>query len=371
MCQVEEHETKRRVTFSDTGNYTPVTETRSRNKIAEKWKGRLEQRREKGSLSNTVEDTLPQVKMQYIIGVDDEKLRQGIMDGTIPSTIADSGATSGVGTKDDPSHRTGEPPDKRFILPSGEVIQATEKAEYPLNVRAPANDIHITPGVSQHSLLSTGKYADANYITVFDKDTVNVYDANDTIITVTRDAILRGWRDTDNKLWRIPLVDMVQNLNTDTIIFNRPPTEFLPNRLPTEEAIYNVYELKTTPELVRYHHAAAGFPTKPQWIAAIKNKQYALWPGLSVEAVRRHFPESDETHKGHGRKTPSGLRSTKPKEQHETLDNDYAFQFNTPDDVPLRPIKRRKQYSAGYWTWRTKRHRRSGPINQDGFQRGQ
>ena len=67
---------------------------------------------------------------------------------------------------------------------------------------------------------------------------------------------------------------------------------------------------------------------------AIKNKQYASWSGLSVEAVRQHFPESDETHKGHGRKTPSGLRSTKPKEQHETLDNDDAFQFNTPDDVP-------------------------------------
>jgi hypothetical protein len=194
--------------------------------------------------------------------------------------------TSGVGTKDDPSHCTGEPSDKRFILPSGEVIQATEKAEYPFNVRAPANKLHITPGVSQHSLLSTGKYADANYIRVFDKDSVNVYDANDTIITVTRDAILRGWRDTDNKLWRIPLVDMVQNLNTDTIIVNRPPTEFLPNRLPTEEAIYNVYELKTTPELFRYYHVAAGFPTKPQWIAAIKNKQYASWPGLSVEAVR-------------------------------------------------------------------------------------
>jgi hypothetical protein len=57
---------------------------------------------------------------------------------------------------------------------------------------------------------------------------------------------------------------MVQNLNTDTIIVNRPPTEFLPNRLPTEDAIYNVYKLRMTPKLVRYHHAAAGFPTKPQ-----------------------------------------------------------------------------------------------------------
>jgi hypothetical protein len=123
------------------------------------------------------------------------------MGGSIPSTIADSGATSGVGAKGDPSQRTGEPSDKRFILPSGEVVQATEIAEYSFNVRAPANELHITPGVSQHSLHSTGKYADANYITVFDEDTVNVYDANDTIITVTNNAILREWRDRDNKLW--------------------------------------------------------------------------------------------------------------------------------------------------------------------------
>ncbi len=125
-------------------------------------------------LANTVDSMIPQSKRQYIIGVDDEELCQGIMDRTIPSTIADSGATSGVRTKDDPSHRIGQPSNKQFILPSGQLIQATEKAEYPFNVRAPANKLHITPGVSQHLLLSTGKYANANYITVFYKDTINV-----------------------------------------------------------------------------------------------------------------------------------------------------------------------------------------------------
>jgi hypothetical protein len=153
------------------------------------------------------------------------------------------------------------------------MIQATEKEEYPFNGRAPANELHITPGIRQHLLLSTGKYVDANYITFFNKDTVNVYNANNTIVTVTKDAILQGWWDTDNKLWQIPLVDVVQNQNTDTIIVNRPPSEFLPNCASPKEAIHNVYELKTTPELVRYHHAATGFPTKPQWIVAIKNKQ--------------------------------------------------------------------------------------------------
>ncbi len=43
--------------------------------------------------------------------------------------------------------------------------------------------------------------------------------------------------------------------------------------VPDRIAIHNVYKLKTQPELVRYYHAAAGFPTKPSWLKAIKNKQ--------------------------------------------------------------------------------------------------
>jgi len=86
-----------------------------------------------------VETTIPhQAERKYILGVDDEELRRGIMDGTIPSTIVDSGATSGVGTEDDPSHRTGELSNKRFTLPSSVTMQATEIAEYPFEVRAPA-----------------------------------------------------------------------------------------------------------------------------------------------------------------------------------------------------------------------------------------
>jgi hypothetical protein len=72
---------------------------------------------------------------------------------------------------------------------------------------------------------------------------------------------------------------------------------------------------------VRYLHAAAGFPTKPKWIAAIKNKQYASWPGLTVKAVVKHFPKSDKTTKGHGRKVRSGLRSTQPKPTKDNNDD--------------------------------------------------
>ncbi len=171
-------------------------------------------------------------------------MKEGIANGIIPSTVADSAATSGVGTIDDPCRRTGQPSHKQFILPDGTVIPATEIAEYPFEVRKLARVLLVTPGVSQNSLLSTVKFADANYITIFDKDEVNIYDANDTTITVAKGAILRGWRDDRTNLWRIPLVRMVRNLNTDTALLNRPPSEFLLNRPSPTEAIHSVYELK-------------------------------------------------------------------------------------------------------------------------------
>ncbi len=89
---------------------------------------------------------------------------------------------------------------------------------------------------------------------------------------------------------------------------------YLPDRPSPSEAVYNVYKLKTQPELVQYYHASVEFPTKPTWLATIKNKHFTLWPGLTLDAARKHFPDSEETQKGHGQKTPGGLCSTKTKQ---------------------------------------------------------
>jgi hypothetical protein len=177
----------------------------------------------------------------------------------------------------------------------------------PYNVQPPAKDIHITPGINENSLISTSKMADAGYITVFDKDTVKMYDAYNTQVIVTQDAVINGWCENKTGMWRVALVSFVQNLNTDTILLKQPPTEFLPCRPAPTKAIHNVYKLKTQPELVRYHHATAGYPTQPTWLKAIMNKQFSSWPGLTAEAVQKHYLESEETHKGHGRNMQSGL----------------------------------------------------------------
>jgi hypothetical protein len=141
-------------------------------------------------------------------------------------------------------------------------MQATEITDYPFKVQEPAQELHITHNITKNSLLSIGKFAATNYITIFDKEEVNIYDSHETIIAVTRGAILPGWWDAATKLWHIPLVAVVRNNNTDTVIVNQLPTEFLPNCPSPTDAFHNVYELKTQPELVCYYHAAAGFPTK-------------------------------------------------------------------------------------------------------------
>ena len=68
------------------------------------------------------------------------------------------------------------------------------------------------------------------------------------------------------------------------------------------QEVNNVYNIPSTKESVRYLHAAAGFPVQETWIDAIKAGNYTTWLGITVKTVNRHFPESEETQKGHMKK---------------------------------------------------------------------
>ena len=164
----------------------------------------------------------------------------------------------------------------------------------------------------QNNLLSTNQFAKARYITIFDKEEVNIYNATNTEIRKTRGSVLRGWRLPGEGLWRIPLNDNAtaeSNLNTKTVKTKELPSNLLKIQPPPPlQSIKNVYKFKIKPELVRYYHAAARLPTKPSWIAAINNNHYASWPGLDATTVEKYFPESDKMRKVHGRKNKSRLQ---------------------------------------------------------------
>jgi hypothetical protein len=46
-------------------------------------------------------------------------------------------------------------------------------------------------------------------------------------------------------------------------------------------AALNAHDLPSVLALVHYLHAAAGFPVKSTWLAAIKAGNFASWPGLT------------------------------------------------------------------------------------------
>jgi hypothetical protein len=61
----------------------------------------------------------------------------------------------------------------------------------------------------------------------------------------------------------------------------------------------------------KYFHAALGFPTKETLLAATRAGFLTSWPGMTVTAINKHFPESIETQKGHMKHQRQGIRSTK------------------------------------------------------------
>ena len=116
----------------------------------------------------------------------------------------------------------------------------------------------------------------------------------------------------DRTIWRIPLKPNWNNLNTETALLSQETSKILTSKA---EFIHNVYELPNTEQVIAWYHAAAGYPTKATWIKAIEAGNYATWPLLTTKAVKKYFPEADETSKGHMRRVKSGVRSTKAQVQ--------------------------------------------------------
>jgi hypothetical protein len=77
----------------------------------------------------------------------------------------------------------------------------------------------------------------------------------------------------------------------------------------------------------------------------ILNKHFTSWPRLILDAARKHFPNSEEMHKDHSRKTPSGLRFTKTKEGPLFDDCDDALGDEQEAQLPLCLVKKEKTIS--------------------------
>ena len=148
--------------------------------------------------------------------------------------------------------------------------------------------------MTQEALICVGMLADNNYTTVFlpNNRGVAIYKANGIEIKSHKPAVLQGWRDKRG-LWMVlmkeevsPSIDVAQVTNS-------------------------VYELPSTKEVVRFLHAALGFPTKATLLTAARNGNLLTFSGLTSENISKHFPESDETQIGHMKQEKQRVRSTK------------------------------------------------------------
>ena len=112
----------------------------------------------------------------YMLDYIDNDIRCGIMNGTIPSTVADSGATSQRQNRRRSMH-THWHSIEQGLHPTRwtSVICIRNGTKYPFKLRAPgATDMHILPDITRNSLIRTVKLANADYITIFDKEQINI-----------------------------------------------------------------------------------------------------------------------------------------------------------------------------------------------------
>ena len=91
----------------------------------------------------------------------------------------------------------------------------------------------------------------------------------------------------------------------------------------------SAYDLPSLEALVRYFHAAAGFPVSTTWLNAIKVVNYRTRPGLTLANVTAYCPAADETIKGHIVQSIQGVRSTKPKIPRRKIPE------TSPEEAPL------------------------------------
>ena len=122
-------------------------------------------------------------------------LKSGVLDGTIPFAVSDTGATSSAGLSSDPASfcATVQRSTNIFRLPNGSAAPDSEVRLLRQPLREPARTIGMVPSLRGASLLSTSKLANSGYVTVYDGDEVNVYDGRTATIMVSKAAVLQGW----------------------------------------------------------------------------------------------------------------------------------------------------------------------------------
>ena len=133
------------------------------------------------------------------------QLKKGVLDVSIPSAAYEIACTSHSGLEGNPFIPTDQPYKNIFTVATGHKTPGSRVANLHHPVREPPRTVDIVPGLADQSLLSGGKFAKAGYVSICDDAEVNIYDGRTVRITVSEEAVLKGWRCPRTRMWRIPL----------------------------------------------------------------------------------------------------------------------------------------------------------------------
>ena len=199
-------------------------------------------------------------------------------------------------------HDTGLPSKKVFMLPDKSKIPATKIMRLKHNLQAGAGKMNIVPNLHS-TLISVPKMAKHGYIAVFNKREAKIYDGTTTMITISGEPSIIAPRCKDTGLWKM-------SLDLDYKILGRKSTHQF---IASLDVANTIFDLPNSWQSLMYFHAAAGFPTKETFTDAVQAGNCATWPGLTTTLISKHFPDSNETQKGHMKGQMKRVRSTKVK----------------------------------------------------------
>ena len=104
----------------------------------------------------------------------EQKVKQGVLEGSMLSSAWDTPCISHIGMLGDPFIHTKQRSTNIFALANGHPTLATNIAKLEHRVQEPVRTVNMVPVLANQSLLSGGKFAEAGYVSVCDGDEVNI-----------------------------------------------------------------------------------------------------------------------------------------------------------------------------------------------------
>jgi hypothetical protein len=151
------------------------------------------------------------------------------------------------------------------------------------------------------SLMSVGKTSNDGTISIFTKTGVTVHKETDVLIKCKRTILLIGVRDEHGR-YCIPLIQKRGQWQP------RTPSKKARHALEKANSVYN---LPSTEQGIKWMYAVCGYPVKSTWLKAIAAGNFIGWPLLNMRNVKKYYPETTETPKGHMNQMRKNVRSTK------------------------------------------------------------